>query len=94
LDIDQVKEYYEWQKSNTNVRSLAMELKEELCSTGSTFVWRKQECNLGEITKIVKDVIILKVKMLSYHLFSFCKSVRDYIIHMDMEIVIFVGLKR
>jgi len=38
-----------------NVRSLAMELKEELCSTGLTFVWRKQECKLTEITKIVKD---------------------------------------
>jgi len=38
-----------------NVRSLSMELKEELCSTGLTFVWRKQKCKLGEITKIVKD---------------------------------------
>ena len=38
-----------------NVRSLAMELKEELYSKGLTFVWRKQECNLREITKIVKD---------------------------------------
>jgi len=28
-----------------------------------------------------------------YHLFSFCKSVQDYIIHMDMEIVIFDGIK-
>ena len=28
-----------------------------------------------------------------YHLFSFCKSVQDVIIHMDMEIVIFVGIK-
>jgi len=31
--------------------------------------------------------------IISYHLFSFRKSVRDYIIHMDMEIVIFVGIK-
>jgi len=31
--------------------------------------------------------------IISYHLFSFCKSVQDYIIHMDMEIVIFVGIK-
>jgi hypothetical protein len=29
----------------------------------------------------------------SYHLFSFHKSVQDYIIHMDMEIIIFVGIK-
>jgi len=28
-----------------------------------------------------------------YHLFSFRKSVQDYIIHMGMEIVIFVGIK-
>jgi len=28
-----------------------------------------------------------------HHLFSFCKSVQDTIIHMDMEIVIFVGIK-
>jgi len=30
--------------------------------------------------------------IISYHLVSFHKSVQDYIIHMDMEIVIFVGL--
>jgi len=28
-----------------------------------------------------------------YHLFSFRKSVQDYIVHVDMEIVIFVGIK-
>jgi len=28
-----------------------------------------------------------------YHLFSFRKSLQDYIIHMDMEIIIFVGIK-
>ena len=27
---------------------------------------------------------------MSYHLFSFCRSVQDCIIHMDMEIVIFL----
>ena len=31
--------------------------------------------------------------IISYHLFSFCKSVQDYIIHMDLEIIIFVGIK-
>ena len=31
--------------------------------------------------------------IISYHLFSFHKSARGYIIHMDMEIVIFVGIK-
>jgi len=31
--------------------------------------------------------------IISYHLFSFHKSVQDYIIHMDMEIIIFVGIK-
>ena len=33
------------------------------------------------------------VKSISYHLFSFRKSVQDYIIHMDMEIVIFFEIK-
>jgi len=28
-----------------------------------------------------------------YNLFSFRKFVQDYIIHMDMEIVIFIGIK-
>jgi hypothetical protein len=33
-----------------------MELKEELHNIGLAFVWRKQqECNLREMTKIVKD---------------------------------------
>jgi len=31
--------------------------------------------------------------IISCHLFSFCKSVQDYIIHVDMEIVIFVAIK-
>jgi len=31
--------------------------------------------------------------IISYNLFSFRKSVQDYKIHMDMEIVIFVGIK-
>ena len=29
----------------------------------------------------------------SFNLFSFCKSVQDYIFHMVMEIVIFVGIR-
>jgi len=32
-------------------------------------------------------------RITSHHLFSFRKSVEDYVIHMDMEIVIFVGIK-
>jgi len=35
----------------------------------------------------------LTVFVISYHLFSYRKTVQDYIIHMDMEIVIFVGIK-
>jgi hypothetical protein len=35
---------------------------------------------------------IISYHVTSYHLFSFRKSVQDYIIHMDMEIVIFVGI--
>ena len=30
---------------------------------------------------------------ISYHLFSFHRSVQDYIIRMDMEIIVFVGIK-
>ena len=43
---------------------------------------------------------IISYHIISYHiisyiiLFSFHKSVQDYIIHMDMEIIIFVGIKR
>jgi len=31
--------------------------------------------------------------IISYNLFSFCKSVQDYVIHMDMETIIFVGIR-
>ena len=37
--------------------------------------------------------MVMSYHIISYHLFSFRKSVQDYIIHMDMEIVIFVGFK-
>jgi len=47
---------YGWKKRNIRVRSWIMELKEELYNTGLAFVWTKQrECDLTEITKIVKD---------------------------------------
>jgi hypothetical protein len=47
-----VQQCYKWQKS---VRSWTMDLKEELSNTGLAFVWTKQQqCNLREITKIVK----------------------------------------
>jgi len=36
---------------------------------------------------------IISYHIISYHLFSFRKSVQDYIIHMDLKIVIFVGIK-
>jgi len=32
--------------------------------------------------------------MIWYHLFFFCRSIQDYKIHMDMEIVTFLGNKR
>jgi len=42
----------------------------------------------------------LTIRHLFYHtmyhtisVFSFRKSVQDYIVHMDMEIIIFVGIK-
>jgi len=57
---------------------------------------------MGITYLILIDIYILKLEIIilfivsyiiSYHLFSFHKSVQDYIIHMDMEIVIFVGIK-
>jgi hypothetical protein len=36
----------------------------------------------------IRTVQHLGSHTVSYHLFSFCKSIQDYIIHMDMEIVI------
>ena len=51
-----VKQWYECQGSNMSVRSWTVELKESLYNTGIAFVWTKQqECNLTEITKVVKD---------------------------------------
>ena len=32
--------------------------------------------------------------IIGYNLFSFHISIQDYIIHMDMEIIIYVGIKR
>jgi hypothetical protein len=53
---DPVTQFYGWQKRNIRVRSWTMELKEELYNTGLAFVWTKQqECDLREITKIVRD---------------------------------------
>jgi hypothetical protein len=37
------------------VKSWAMELKEELHNIGLAFVWRKQDCNLREILRLVKE---------------------------------------
>jgi DNA-binding transcriptional regulator of glucitol operon len=38
------------------VRRWTMELKEEIYNTGLAFVWAtKQECNLRNITKMLKD---------------------------------------
>jgi hypothetical protein len=42
--------------SNIEVKSWAMELKDELYSIGLAFVWRRQnECNLGDMTRILKE---------------------------------------
>ena len=37
--------------------------------------------------------VIISYHIISHNLFSFRKSVQDYIIHMDVEIVVFVGIK-
>ena len=51
-----VKQWYECQGSNMSVRSWTMELKKSMYNTGIACVWTKQqECNLTEITKVVKD---------------------------------------
>ena len=46
------------------------------------------------ISHIVYHVMLYHIyHIIPYHSFSFPKSIQDYIIHMDMEIVIFVGIK-
>jgi hypothetical protein len=57
LEIEELmKQCCEWQKCNMGVKSLAMELKEELFNIGVAFVWRKQqECNLREVLRLVKE---------------------------------------
>lgn len=66
LDIEGLlQQWYEWQNSsNMNVRSWAMELKEELCNIGLAFVWTKQqECNLRTVTKTAKDKLMILKKI-------------------------------
>jgi hypothetical protein len=57
LDVENpVKQCYELQKRNMNMRSWTIEVQEELYNTGSAFLWtEQQECNLREIKKILKD---------------------------------------
>ena len=45
------------------------------------------------LTNTPFSLLLLHLNIISYHLFSFRKSVQDYIVHMDMEIIIFVGIK-
>ena len=53
---DSVKQYYEWQKRNMSVRNWTMELKKEMCNRRLAFIWmQQQECNLKEMTNMVKD---------------------------------------
>jgi len=39
-------------------------------------------------------LLMVQLSSMSYHLFSFCRSIQDYKIHMDMEIVTFLGIKK
>jgi hypothetical protein len=57
LDVEYLrKQRHEQQKSNKNMRSWTVELKEELYNMELAFVTRKyQECILREITNILKD---------------------------------------
>jgi hypothetical protein len=53
---DPVGQCYDCEDSNMSVRSWTMELKQSLYNTGLAHVWTKQQqCNLTEITKIMKD---------------------------------------
>jgi len=66
LDIENLaKQCYQWQKSNLSVRSWTTELRKELHYIGMAFMWRnQQECNFTEMTKIVKnDVMLLNDKI-------------------------------
>jgi len=48
----------------------------------------RYQTNKENLEKTLTDS--LEKNIIPYHLFSFCKSLQDYIIHMDMEIVIFL----
>ena len=58
----------------------------------------RQPLFFGSYELRLRDLLILKQQnvdhIISYHLFSFCRSVLDYKIHMDMEIVTFLGIKK
>ena len=43
---------------------------------------------------ILEAKVLSWFHIISYHLFSFRRSVQEYKIHMDMEIVTFLGIKK
>ena len=54
----------------------------------------KNSSGRQEIPHIYHAQYSLTYHIISYHLFSFCRSVEAYKIHMDMEIVTFLGIKK
>jgi hypothetical protein len=65
MDISNTaKGCYEWQKSNTSVRSWTMEFKKELYNSGSAFVWRRQQQrNLRDKKDSTKHIMTQKVRI-------------------------------
>ena len=49
--------------------------------------------HMYDILDLTSNINNLILFIISYRLFSFRRSVQDYIIHIDMEIIIFVGIK-
>jgi len=75
--------FFEWKRSAVHEQCLAVSsnfLHEVLATLSRGFA-------ILDAFRVAVCYIVL------YHLFSFRKYVQDYIVHMDMEIVIFVGIK-
>jgi hypothetical protein len=60
----------------------------------SIFFYLKIVALCEEFPQNINPYCIMEWKQISYYLFSFRRSVQDYIIRMVMEIVTFVGIKR
>jgi len=50
-------------------------------------------CTQSPVTFKIHFDSLHNTAFISYHLFSFGKSIKEYIIHMYMVIIIFIGIK-